>query len=134
MRDDDGHDDAAGARRGASAREPRDGARVALLARSGYGPTRSRVAHGVALEVGQRVHVELETWTGSYVPPREHDAVVTSAERWEYLPHVYGPRRRDTHGHWWGTVDVRVEGESAVRRVSVCRVRAAQVAADAEQA
>jgi hypothetical protein len=95
-----------------------------MLARSSYGPTRARVAHGVALETGQRVHVALETWPGTYVPPREHGAVVTSAERWEYLPHVYGPRRRDTHGHWWGTVDVRVDGEDAVRRVSVCRVRA----------
>ena len=124
MRDDDGHDDAAGARRGASAREPRDGARVALLARSAHGPTRARVATGVALGVGQRVRVALETWPGSYVPPREHDALVASTERWEYLPHVYGPRRRDTHGQWWGTVDVRVDGEDAVRRVSVCRVRA----------
>lgn len=94
------------------------------MARSSHGPTRARVASGVALAVGQRVRVALEAWPGTYVPPRVHAAVVTSAERWEYLPHVYGLRRTDTHGHWWGTVDVRVDGESAVRRVSVCRVRA----------
>lgn len=123
MRDDDGHDGAPGAGRGAPDRGPRDGARVAYVARSGHGPTRARVAFGVALAVGQRVRVALEAWPGTYVPPREHGATVESAERWEYLPHVYGVRRRDTHGHWWGTVDVLVDGEHAVRRVSVCRVR-----------
>lgn len=123
MRDDDGHDGAPGTGRGSSARGPRDGARVAYLARSSHGPTRARVAAGVSLAVGQRVRVELEAWHGTYVPPRAHSATVASAERWEYLPHVYGVRRHDTHGHWWGTVDVLVDGEDAVRRVSVCRVR-----------
>lgn len=77
----------------------------------------------MALAAGQRVRVALEVWAGGrYVPPCEREGTVASGERWAYLPH--STRRGDSHGHWWGTVAVIVDGEREERRVSVCRVRA----------